>query len=107
MFLSDEEDEEDCGLFGLDCDGGSNGNPGEWFDSLVQFKGGVEENVVVLSLIGRSGSSCAENANRIANFTGRFTNHSVGEICAGGYDSFFTEAIAQIDTACEEFVPPG
>lgn len=106
VLITDEEDAEQC-IPILGCDGGTPANPGEWFTRLVTNKFNVETNIVMLSLVGLPGSSCADNAGRIQDFASRFTNHAEGEICSGNYAEFFTEAISQIDTACEDFVPPG
>jgi hypothetical protein len=36
-----------------------------------------------------------------------FTYGAVGDVCATSYDGFFKAAIATIDTACQNFDPPG
>lgn len=120
VIITDEEDdhetlEEACGN---EPGAGSAGDPPDWFDDIVAAKGGIESNIVVLSLIGPSVDPCpplskcdgategAEPAIRIANFTWMFTHGHVGPVC-GEYVSFFQEAVADIKEACEEFVPPG
>ncbi len=105
VLITDEEDEEDCSLFG--CDGGTPAGPQEWYNRLVTNKFNIESNVVMLSLIGLPGSDCADRGDRIQDFASRFTNHAEGEICAGNYAEFFTQAISEIDTACQDFTPPG
>lgn len=106
VLITDEEDEEDCiPIFG--CDGGTPAGPNEWFTRLVTNKFNIETNIVMLSLVGLPGSSCADNASRIVDFGSRFTNHAEGEICGGNYAEFFTQAISEIDTACQDFIPPG
>jgi hypothetical protein len=35
-----------------------------------------------------------------------FSHGHVGPVC-GDYDPFFAEAVADIQTACDEFIPPG
>ncbi len=105
VLITDEEDEEDCSIFG--CDGGTPAGPNEWFTRVVTNKYNIETNVVMLTLVGLPGSSCADHASRILDFGSRFTNNAAGEICAGNYAEFFTEAISQIDTACQGFTPPG
>jgi hypothetical protein len=106
VLITDEEDEEDCDPF-FGCDGGTPADPAQWYTRLVTNKFNIESNIVMLSLVGLPGSSCADHAGRIIQFGSMFTNHAEGEICAGNYAEFFTEAISQIDTACQEFVPPG
>ena len=93
VFITDEPDRD------------SSGSPQDWFDAIVEAKGGIEENIVVLPTVPKSG--CADAASDIEAFTQLFTNHAIGDICAGGYDTFFTDAIDEIDTACDMFVPPG
>lgn len=106
VLITDEEDEEDC-IPIIGCDGGTPADPPQWFTRLVTNKFNVETNIVMLSLVGLPGSDCADNASRIQSFASMFTNHAEGEICSGNYAEFFTQAISQIDTACEEFLPPG
>jgi hypothetical protein len=98
VVITDEEEE------------GSDGNPQDWYDQVVALKGGVETNIVVLSLIGPENPECAsaaEIAYRIVEFTEKFTYGSIGQICADTYQPFFHEAIGVIDEACDNFVPPG
>ncbi len=106
VVITDEEDEEDCDPF-FGCEGGTPADPQQWFTRLVTNKFNIETNIVMLTLVGLPGSSCADHASRILDFGSRFTNNAAGEICAGDYAAFFTEAISQIDTACQDFTPPG
>lgn len=106
VLITDEEDEEQC-IPLLGCDGGTPAGPNEWFTRLVTNKFNIETNIVMLSLVGLPGSSCADHGSRILDFSSRFTNHAEGEICAGNYAEFFTQAISEIDTACQDFIPPG
>lgn len=96
---------------------GSQGDPPDWFADVVALKGGVEENIVVLSLVGTPApNQCpvnggehegAEVADRIIEFTNMFTHGTVGDVCAPSYEGFFLEAISVIDVACDGFVPAG
>ncbi|WAS91131.1 hypothetical protein [Nannocystis punicea] len=98
VIITDEEEE------------GSAGDPPQWFEAITALKGGVETNVVVLSLIGPENPSCmdaAEIGERLIEFTDMFTYGSIGEICAENYQMFFHEAIAGIAQACDGFMPPG
>lgn len=98
VLITDEEEE------------GSAGDPPQWFEAIAGLKGGVESNVVVLSLIGPKDPACedaAEVGERLIAFTELFTYGSVGQICAENYQMFFHEAIAGIAEACDGFVPPG
>lgn len=120
VIITDEEDDHETmdEACGNEPSAGSPGEPADWFADVVAAKGGIESNVVVLSLIGPSIDPCpdldkcnggidgAEPAIRIANFTWMFSHGHVGPVC-GDYDPFFAEAVADIKEACEEFVPPG
>ncbi len=121
VIITDEEDdhetmEQACGNV---PSMGSPGEPADWYDAIVAAKGGVETNVVILSLVGTAapeacppldkcdnGVDGAEIATRLLGFTWMFTHGHVGPVC-GDYDPFFQEAVADIKDACEEFVPPG
>lgn len=84
------------------------GDPPQWFNSFVALKGGVETNIVVLSLIGPKEPACPD-ANelglRLVEFTEMFTYGSIGQICADSYQPFFHQAIAGIAEACDNFIP--
>jgi hypothetical protein len=107
VIITDEDDEEDCiPLFG--CSGGSDDNPPDWAAKFTQYKGGIEENIVILALVGGPNNGCgADNCDRLVALTNWFTNGSVGDICAASYEGFFNDAIAVIDDACTNFTPPG
>ena len=117
VFITDEEDDhETVPIFGFQF--GSAGHPPDWFADIVARKAGIEENIVVLSLVGHpkpnacpanqwDGFDGAEIATRIIEFTNMFTHGFVGDICAPSYAPIFDEAIAVIDTACGGFTPPG
>ncbi len=109
-FITDEEDENK-----------SPGDPTSWHADLVAAKGGNEDAVVVLGLFGdtdqpdavcepfdEKGEDGAEAGPRLRAFTASFGDHGVlGSVCEADYNPFFTEAVSIIDTACDEFVPPG
>jgi hypothetical protein len=119
VIITDEEDDHEVAACGLDPQTGSAGEPASWFNGLVAAKGGVESNIVVLSLVGPVAPPCpaldkcnggiagAETASRIVQFTEMFTYGSVGQICAASYKQFFHDAIADIAGACDGFTPPG
>ncbi|MEX1362614.1 MAG: hypothetical protein AB1Z98_05770 [Nannocystaceae bacterium] len=109
-----------------DADPNSAGDPALWRGSLVAAKGGDEDAVVVLSLLGDCdvGGSCpgiatddpadplapvtgAEPAPRLREFTQMFGYGSVGPVCAADYAPFFEQAVSVIDSACDDFVPQG
>ena len=121
VIITDEEDDHEtdaqaCNSMPLP---GSDGDPPQWFDAVVAAKGGIESNVVVLSLVGPEGADAcppldkcndgvtgAEPAPRLIEFTQMFTHGFVGQVC-GDYEPFFQEAVATIKSACDEFTPPG
>ena len=108
-----------------DADPNSAGDPTSWADAIISAKNGDAEAAVVLSLLGDCdiGGSCegivldplnpaapitgAEPAPRIRQFTESFTYGSVGPVCSADYAPFFLEAVSVIDSACDDFVPPG
>jgi len=100
VLITDEEDADD-----------SVGDPVSWYESVVQAKGGDEERVVVLSLVGHpkpndciptqwTGMMGAEIATRILQFTSIFPYGYVGDICSTDYAPFFADATDHIDTVC-------
>jgi hypothetical protein len=122
VIITDEEDDHEVDVCTENAYQGSSGEPAQWFESVVAGKGGVEENIVVLALIGPpgpepatcpsldkcvDGSDGAEVAERVAAFTTMFTNGIVGRICEPSFGSFFSEAVSVIATACDNFVPIG
>ncbi len=93
-------------------EGGSMGDAAAWKDYLVQAKGGNEEAVVVLGLIadeGFPGGVCTDNGDApiLRAFAESFTFGQWGSVCEPDYAPFFAAAVAEIDGACDEFVPPG
>ncbi len=99
-------------------DTSSPGDPSDWKDALVRAKGGYEEAVVVLGLIGDSGQPgavCefvstngneADDAVRLREFVTSFAARGMsGSVCAPSYQLFFADATDLIDTACTEYQP--
>jgi hypothetical protein len=120
VIITDEEDDHEVDGCNQMAWPGSNGEPPQWFAGVVGAKGGVEENIVVLALVGPPGpepavcpslDKCdggvegAEVAERVTSFTKMFTNGIVGRICEPDYGSFFAEAVGVIETACDNFEP--
>ena len=123
VVITDEEDDHETeGCMGTVVTSPADGSPGgpqEWFDRLVEIKGGDERRIVVLSLVGPAGDSAcpvlrkcdggiegAEVGTRLIGFTERFSYGFVGPVCEP-YGPFFSEAISSIVNACEDFVPVG
>jgi len=104
-FITDEEDFDK-----------SPGDPASWHQGLVEAKGGNEDAVVVLGLIGdhdQPGGTCsnfdeAEPSPRLRAFVESFADRGfVGSVCAADYSPFFAQAVEIIDVTCDEFEPEG
>ena len=90
--------------------GGSMGTPSEWAESLADIKG-FKQNVAVFSVVGHpapnacppfqwDGSTGAEIATNLIDFTERFPTNIVGDVCALQYSSQFTNAVDPLAEAC-------
>ena len=95
----------------------SPGTPTEWYDRLVGARGGVEDNIVVLSLIHAEDGPCdpyeiwpvetygttryarMHDGKAIERFTEQFTYGLVGGIC-GDYGAYFSDTVDMIEQAC-------
>ncbi len=91
-----------------ESDTDSIGDSQSWFDDVVNAKGGIPENVVVLSIINSPMGMCGfDLAVEIGAFTDLFgVNGFQADICQADYEPFFQEAIGVIDIACDNFIPP-
>ena len=97
VVLTDEDEE------------GSDGDPPEWFNTLVALRGGIESNIVVLALTGPEQPACGADVEigaRLVAFTEMFTYGRVGRICADSYEETLLDATFAIAEACEGFVRP-
>ncbi|HET6582868.1 MAG TPA: hypothetical protein VFG69_05460 [Nannocystaceae bacterium] len=108
--ITDEED-----------DGDSLGDPMSWHDDLLARKNGNATAIVVLGLVGDTslpgavcppdsvpGSTGGEYSPRLISFVESFGDRGLwGSVCAPDYSDFFAQAVALIDTACDEFEPEG
>jgi hypothetical protein len=108
VIITDEEDTPDCIPFFGCLGGGSEGNPPDWFQKFSDAKAGIQENIVMLALVGQSAQNAcsADHSVRLIALTNWFFNGSVGDICAPDYSPFFTSAISVIEDACDNFMPP-
>lgn len=115
VLISDEDDApEPYGCdpndpFNNPCDSeASGGGPDDWYAELSAYKANIDSNVVVLSLIGKSGNACgAVISSKLLGFANRFgQNGFTGDVCAPSYDQFFVDALPVIDSACESYIPP-
>ena len=97
-------------------DRASTGDPEDWRRALLGLKGGNEDALVVLGLVGDNnvdggllGGKCAgsdaDGAPRLQQFV-EGLNGVLGSVCAEDYTPFFQTAVGAIDRACGEFVPP-
>lgn len=118
VIISDEDDDTEDAIEGCSrAHMGSHGDPADWYDAVIAAKGGLEHDVVVLSVVGPADGSCppldkceggvtgAEPAVRISDFTSRFSHGSLGSVCAPSYEDFFREAVEVVAQACFEFEP--
>jgi hypothetical protein len=110
VVITDEDDVPDqCDQNGTCATYGSGGDPDSWHDELVSYKGGIEGNIVVLSLIGlKADNTCgAQVASKLIGFANRFGDNGYkGDVCAPSYDQFFGETLPLIATACQNYEPP-
>jgi hypothetical protein len=96
-FLSDDPNVEDAGT------------PDDWYQAVVDAKGGDPEAVVVLGLTPAF-DDCDGKASRGAHwseFVKLFGDRGLeASICGDDYSPFFEQAVAVIDETCDEFEPP-
>lgn len=114
VMITDEED-DNVGPQEFNKNG-SPGDPDVWFENVVATQEGVEENIVVLSLVTPpQPNACPDNVNnwptlflgtRLIQFTEMFTYGFVGDVCAPDYSPFFDEAISVVEAACLGYEPP-
>ncbi len=110
VIITDEDDVADGCTPNEGCmTYGSGGEPEDWYAELLSYRGGIDDNIVVLSLLGRKlDNPCAAvPASHLMKFTNMFDEHGhLGDVCAGDYAPFFAEALPIIDEACVNWVPP-
>ncbi len=113
LLISDEEDDH---TDAPPPQGGSLGEPDEWFATMVDAKAGKSSNIVALGLIGGSPrfDDCAalsadgkgaEQTSRLEQFFDSFETHFEGSVCASGYDAFFDDALKKVAEGCMNFIP--
>jgi hypothetical protein len=109
-FISDEEDDTE-----------SPGNPAQWHDTLLALKQNNETAIVVLGLLGDTGlpnaicppdsvpgSNGGEYSPRLIEYVDSWGSRGLwGSVCSPNYGAFFEQAVALIDSACEEYEPVG
>lgn len=113
LMITDEEDDH------TDMpapQGGSLGEPQEWYDAVVAAKNGKSNNIVGLGLIGGSprfddctalsmDGNGAEQTSRIEQFLDRFDTHFEGSVCSPTYSTFFDDALETVAQGCMNFIP--
>ena len=114
VMITDEED-DNVGPQEFNKNG-SPGDPDIWFENVVATQEGIEENIVVLSLVTPpQPNACPDNVNnwptlflgtRLTQFTEMFTYGFVGDVCAPNYGQFFDDAISVVEAACLGYEPP-
>jgi hypothetical protein len=100
--ITDEEDNK------------SGGHPDLWKQAVLDARGGDESGVVMLGLVGDTGTpgalcdeELAEASPLLREFVTSFEHHILGSVCAAGYDGFFEDAVELIEYTCDTFEPPG
>jgi len=94
-------------------DGGSTGVPEGWFANVIASKGGDASAIVMLGLVNDPDVPApvcppeTEDPVKLRTFLDMFPNMIRGSVCEPNYNGFFDEAVALIDTTCDEFEPPG
>ena len=89
---------------------GSTGDADSWYQTVVDAKDGLPENVVVLSLVHFDpGCSPSDGflSGGIETFTNMFGPNGFLGCISDDYGQVFSEATSVIDMACDNFVPPG
>jgi hypothetical protein len=87
-------------------DANTPGDSMSWYQTVIDAKDGIPENVVVVSLINTPMGICGfEPAWSIADFTTLFgINGFMADICVPDYAPVFDQAVAIIDVACDNFL---
>lgn len=82
-----------------------------WHDAIVQAKGGNEDAVVVIGMFPDGdlpGGQCLKGNEHYKQFVDSFGDQGFfGSVCAPDYIQTFLQAVATIDSTCDDFVPEG
>jgi hypothetical protein len=107
VLIADEDDAPDgaCDPLQGACMTGSGGTSTDWYNELLQHRGGVADNIVVLSLVNDKGTCAGSIGARLKGFTLKFKNSAVGDVCSLDYAAFFAQALPIIGNACEKYTP--
>ena len=110
-FISDDPNYEDAGT------------PEDWYQAVVDAKGGDDQSMVVLGLVPEY-PACAADSGACGFMGGSAPKKSAGahwrdfvglfgdrgmwaQVCEPDYSPFFQEAVDLVKTTCDEFEPPG
>jgi len=90
----------------------STGDATSWYNTVVDAKQGIAENIVVLTLSYINGGVCLPpdpyfNPADIQTFTEMFGENGFQGCITGDFGKIFGEATGVIAEACDNFVPPG
>ncbi len=110
VFITDEEDKPG--------EQGSEGDPQDWYQSLVDAKGGNERAIVVLGVFGDNdqpnpicdepdgNGNGAEPAPRLREFLELFPQdrRHFCSVCLDNYTDCFLESVSIIETACDNII---
>lgn len=89
---------------------GSTGDAASWYQTVVDAKGGIAGNVVVLSLVHFAGCPPTDGGSMsgdIEPFTNMFGNNGFLGCIDSDYGELFMQATTIVADACDGFVPPG
>ena len=99
----------------------SPGTPDDWYETVVEARGGIESNVVVLSLLnyetapgagpcppcGSIGCVDEFDTRHVQSFTERFAYGFLGGVCERDYGPYFAAATDVVASACDGYTPVG
>jgi hypothetical protein len=115
ILITDEDDKGE-----ENPDGGSPGDPEDWYQNLLAAKGGATEEIVVIGFIGdldlpapickaldpNGGTTGAEPSPRLRTFIEKWGDFGMAaSVCADDYGPAFAEAVSIIDGACDNWPP--
>jgi hypothetical protein len=95
----------------------SPGTPADWYDAVVEAKGGHPENAVVVSLVHYFGGHCPPpsafadpaffDGQNMVDFATYFEANGFARGICSDYGPVFNEAVDIVENACNNFVPAG
>jgi hypothetical protein len=113
VLVSDEDDDHRAAP---GPQGGSLGEPADWYDAMVDAVGGHRNRVIALGLLGGApkfddcaelsvGNEGAELTARLSHFVERFDGHAIGSVCGSDYAPFFRAALDAVKHSCTAHTP--